>query len=306
MGVESLRQSRKGATVVFTAITRMKDKYRNSLFCCFEGDDSKYYFKRIEDKTGYSPEKIIALNCDGKKEVLRLYRLINEKSEYSDIKFLYFIDKDFDPPFENTVYGIYETPVYSVENFYTTLEAFVRILRCEFNYTEADPEYSSLLDLFKERQKEFHEKTLYFNAWLACQRDNSTKNNLVRLNLNNFKLSKIITIINLDRINAVYDKTLLESLFPEAIKLSDKEIDIKVNVFLKCIQQETFRGKFEIEFLNEILEAIKKEFSSDKPRLTKKKGVHLSQSKSNMISEFSQYASTSFCLISFLEKYKTA
>jgi len=306
MGVEALRQSRKGATVVFTTITRMKNKYHNSIFCCFEGDDSKYYFKRIEDKTGFSPENIVALNCDGKTEVLRLYRMIKGKSEYSALKFLYFIDRDFDPPIENPSHDIYETPVYSVENLYTTFEAFIRILKCEFNYTEDDTEYTLLLQLFRERQLEFHKETAYFNAWLACQRNSSAKNNSARLNLSNFNLSKIIPIIDLDRIQAAYDKTVLESLFPEAIKLAEDEIQEKLVLFSKENPQEIFRGKFEIDFLFEILEAIKKDFNSAKPRFIKKRGVQLNQSKKNMISEFSQYASTRNCLISYLGNFKIA
>src|SRR6185369_15479378 len=133
MKVESLRENRKGATVIFTQFALLKDKYADSIFCCFEGDDSKYYFHRIESETGYSPDNIIAFNCGGKKEVLRLYGMIKTKTEYSAIKFLYFIDKDFDAKTTNS--EIFETNTYSIENLYTTEEAFTRVVRCELNYT---------------------------------------------------------------------------------------------------------------------------------------------------------------------------
>ncbi|GGA96356.1 DUF4435 domain-containing protein [Puia dinghuensis] len=301
MNVEELRESRKGATVIFTKITRMKEQYPNSLFCCFEGDDAKYYFNRIEMRTGYSPEEIIPFHCGGKIEVLRLYRLFKEKQEYSSIKFLYFIDRDFDEPYPNGQ-GIYETPVYSVENFYTTYEAFVRILKAEFNYLEDDPEWAFLTKAFKERQDEFHRATAYFNAWLACQRDYSNSNSgATRLNLDDFSLKKIVQTINLDKIESNYDLNSLEALFPSAVKLQEQEIQKKIAALTKSSPQQTFRGKFEVDFLFDFLEGIKIEYAKkDASRLEKKPGFKLNHSKKNMMGEFSQYASTTQCLIEYL------
>lgn len=306
MSVDSLRESRKGATVIFTIITRMKEKYGNSLFCCFEGDDSKYYFKRIEDSTGFSPANIVSLACGGKAEVLRLYNMIKIKSEYKMVKFLYFIDRDFDPEAKEKDGVLYETPVYSVENFYTTLDAFIRIIKCEFNYTETDEEYELLIKLYLDRQKEFHQKTMYFNAWLACQRDHSSKGATTRLNLNNFSLNRIVSKIGLDDIESAYNKTTLEALFPSAVHLTDVEIEEKIAYFGQFDLQRIFRGKFEIDFLFEFLEAIKLGYKSSDSRLKKKEGVHLNQSKRNMIAEFSQYASTPSCLSTYLGNFKIA
>jgi hypothetical protein len=302
--VENLRRNRKGATAIFTLFTRMKNKYQSGIFCCFEGDDAKYYFKRIEDNTNYAPDNIIVLDCEGKAEVLRFYHLINGKSEYKSIKFLYFIDRDFDPPKVDSLSEVYETPCYSVENLYTTEEAFVRILKCEFNYNETDDEYEWLIDTFRKRQSDFHIKTLYFNAWIACQRDATNSKNTTRLNLSNFNLQKIVPEINLDLVDAVYNKATLEAMFPEAEKIDEETIQKKIKDFSSQNLQKIFRGKFEIDFLFSILESIKVEFNSAKPRLKKKPGVQLNQSKKNMISEFSHYATTDAGLLKYLLPFK--
>lgn len=304
MRIEELRSSRKGATVIFMKLTNLKEKFSNSLFCCFEGDDAKYYFKRIEDYTKYLPENIIVLNCEGKSEVVRLYNLVNQKTEYRSLKFLYFVDKDFDPPIDKSIYvNLYETPVYSIENLYTTKEAFIRVLKCEFNYMDIDPEYIFLIQAFSDRQKEFHLKTTYFNAWLACQREKSSQGLSNRLNLSSFNLNKIVPRINLDSIQENYNKIILESLFPEAYILTEEEIQLKIAEFNKHNPQEIFRGKFELDFLFSFLEAIKIELNLPQSRLKKKSGVQINQSKRNMISEFSQYASTMNCLILFLKGF---
>ena len=238
----------------------------------------------------------------GKKEVLRLYHLIKGKNEYSKIKFLYFVDKDFDPLMNNN--EIYETPVYSIENLYTTKDAFIRILKCEFIYGKSDADYITLLELFKQRQSEFHSHTTLFNAWLACQRDKSNEGHTCKLNLASFKLNQIVPTINLDQIVSNYTILQLESIFPEAVKITEQEVQQKIIFFSTINPQENFRGKFEIDFLFAFLEAIKIEFSQPHSRLKKKNGVQLNQSKKNLISEFSQYASTKNCLKQYLNNCK--
>lgn len=305
MDLDSLRQGRKGATAVFTAFTRMKHLYGNSIFCCFESDDAKYYFKRIEDNTNYKPGNIIVLNCEGKSEVLRFQTLVKDKEEYKSVRLMYFIDKDFDPPIKKQD-DIYETSMYSIENFYTTTQAFIRILKIEFGYNECDEEFQLLSDLFLARQADFHNKTLLLNAWLSCQRDKFSMDSTQKLRLNDFNISKIIPKIDLDTIESNYNLGTLESTFPDATKVTSEEIDEKIKMFDKLRYQELFRGKFEIDFLFAIIEAIKVEFNKPNGRFKKKSGVKINQSKKNIIAEFSQYACTSDCLIKYLNYFKVS
>lgn len=83
------------------------------------------------------------------------------------------MDRDFDSLINNSL--IYETPYYSIENFYTGNEAVSNILRNQFKLDDADEDYQIAMDLFKRRQKEFHASTRYFNAWIMLQRELSSE-----------------------------------------------------------------------------------------------------------------------------------
>lgn len=300
MSVEAMRESRNGATVIFTQFTRLQEKFPQNIFCCFEGDDAKYYIMRVKSITDSAADKIIPFNCGGKREVFRLYNMINKDTSYSTCRLFYFIDRDFDPV--NTIPNIYETPVYSIENFYTVQSVFSLILKSEFNYNEDDKEFDFLNNAFVDRQREFHEKTALFNVWLACQRDKSNAGIVQRLNLDSFNLLTIVPIIDLDKIESNYDLQRLTVLFPDAAQITEAELDEKMDVFLKQNAQEIFRGKFEIDFLFSFLESLKIEFKKANARIKKKPGFQMNQSKKNMISEFSQYAFTPNCLVEYLKR----
>ena len=159
MEVQALRESRKGATVIYTKFTRLRSKYNTSLFCCFEGDDSKYYGWRIQTRLNLDIDNLQFFNCGGKSEVLRFYNMINKNNDYMHVNLAYFVDRDFDESIIDKYSNeIYETPCYAIENFYTTISAIKRILKCEFNFDESEKDYYICLNLFIERQKEFHEK----------------------------------------------------------------------------------------------------------------------------------------------------
>lgn len=300
--IDKLRESRKGATVMFTKFTRLKDSHKSSLFCCFEGDDSKYYGSRIENILQMDIDKLHFFNCGGKSEVIRFYEMINKNDDYKEVKIAYFVDRDYDRSLSSIYnYNIYETPFYSIENFYTTTSAFKKILKNEFNLNEFDEDYQICLKLFLERQNEFHEKTTLLNAWLWCQRDLYQLGKSSRLNLSNFNLTQVIPKISLTEIIADYDKEKLESIFPEAIIIPDEILDFKIGEINKLNKQEIFRGKFEIDFLFSFIEAIKAEFKNESPIIKKQLGVQINQSKKNLIAEFSQYAFTPDCLKKYLK-----
>jgi len=149
MEIEKLRESRNNAIVIFIKFTRLKSKHNSSLFCCFEGDDSKYYGSRIENIVQFNPDELHPFSCGGKEEVLKFYRMINKNNDYKEVKIAYFVDKDFDESIIGLYNNkIYETPCYSIENLYTTTSAFKRILKSEFNFNESEPDRMSQKQLF--------------------------------------------------------------------------------------------------------------------------------------------------------------
>ncbi len=296
--LQNLRKARNTASSVFTQILQLNSKYESPLFCCFEGEDFKYYGVRVEQVKTKEHDKLIPLKCGGKKEVIRLYELISKEETLESRDILYFVDLDFDESIGDKKEKIYETPFYSIENFYTTRCAFEKILSAELKIDETEDNYQFCVEKFLERQKEFHDGILYLNAWIYCQR----KANVDKLYLNEFKLNSIMSIATIDRISFNnYDKNFLKECLPNSIDISDEEIE-SAKLVLSTKPQEKFRGKFEVEFLYEFITELIRKINSKQNPFEKCKKVGLSISKTNILSELSQYALTPTCLKEYIKK----
>ena len=78
MDIQKVKDARNKGVVAFSRYCQEKKKYRDYLFCFFEGEDAKYYFPRIEKYSGYEYTKIIHYNCGGKKGVLKALNLVEK------------------------------------------------------------------------------------------------------------------------------------------------------------------------------------------------------------------------------------
>ncbi|MDY6785557.1 MAG: DUF4435 domain-containing protein [Cyanobacteriota bacterium] len=300
MSVETLRASRDKAVVIFTEVSRLYKKDKSALYCFFEGEDGQYYGVRID--TIARPKKPFTFSCRGKEGVLGIYKMLSRRKHYANLKAAYFIDRDFDVSIgKSGVSGIYETPGYSIENFYTSVECFSRILINEFKLRELDEDFDKCIALYQNRQKEFHDAVELLNAWLACQRDKAS-----RLTISNLSVSDFV-YINLDKIDINYTVTDLHSKFPRAANISQKELENKRDELNTRTRQRSFRGKFEIEFLLKFLQKLVQEANQGNyPYFTQKLKVKLNISKKTVISDLSQYADTPDCLCDYLESLRSA
>ncbi|BAZ17824.1 hypothetical protein NIES4071_97040 [Calothrix sp. NIES-4071] len=300
MSVESLRASRNRAVAVFVQFSRLYKEFESALYCFFEGDDSKYYGIRI--KNIIRPEKYIDISCNGKEGVLGIHRMLSARKYYSSVKAAYFIDRDFDKSiYETGLTQIYETPCYSVENFYTSVDCFSEILKAEFKLTELDDNFTRSISLYMKLQDEFHNAVESLNVWIACQRDNKSV-----LNISDLSVLRFIDI-DLDKITIKYTISDLYTMYPKTCCISQDELDVKRSELQASNRQTSFRGKFEIEFLFSFLQKLISEANQGNyPYFTKKIKVFLSLSKKNMISDLSQYADTPDSLYSYLESFKTS
>ncbi|MEH2091166.1 DUF4435 domain-containing protein [Nostoc sp.] len=300
MSVDNLRASRGKAVVVFTEFTRLYKQYDSALYCFFEGEDSKYYGIRIKNVT--RPEKDIYLSCNGKEGVLGVHRMLSSRKRYANVKAAYFVDKDFDISIKETSLSrIYETPCYSVENFYTSVQCFSEILRSEFKLTESDENFQRCISLYTKLQEDFHNGVELLNAWIACQREQSSKLNISGLSVLEF------VHIDLDKITVKYTINDLYDRFPNVSIIPQRELDIKISELQSNIRQKSFRGKFEIEFLFYFLQKLMNEANNGNyPYFTRKVNVKIHLSKKTIISDLSQYADTSSCLYSYLESFEVA
>lgn len=139
------------------------------------------------------------------------------------------------------------------------------------------------------------------NAWIACQRDQSSE-----LNISGLSVLRFVDI-DLDKITVKYTIDDLYERFLNVPIIPQQELDIKISELQYNIRQKSFRGKFEIEFLFSFLQKLMKEANEGNyPYFTRKVKVVLSLSKRTIISDLSQYADTSTCLYSYLESFQVA
>ncbi len=300
MSVNTLRESRTKAQAVFLTFTRQYKKQPSALYCFFEGEDSKYYGVRIDNIA--RPEESNYLICNGKEGVIGIHRMLTNRKHYSNVKAAYFIDRDFDPSIrETSLAGIYETPCYSIENFYTSVRCLSRILKSELKL-DVDEDCERCTSLYTKLQQEFHDAIELLNIWIACQRDKAAE-----LKINTLSISKFANSvrIGLDRIQIDYTVDDLYEKFPASLPISQDELDAKRNELRSRDRQKSFRGKFEIEFfvlfLNKLVDAANQ---GTHPYFSQKVKVSLNVSRKTVISDLSQYADTPNCLHSYLDQFR--
>ncbi len=291
--------------VKYLEFTRIFSKKPKAAICFFEGEDIKYYGIRIQNfsnKCEWFP-----IECKGKKDVLDLYHSIRQHIEYKKANVLFFIDKDFDEPINIKNKYIYETPCYSIENFYVTVACFSRILESEFKLTEfcdSSECYFNCMKNFISRQKQFHRSVKYLNSWIKTHRKNKSGSlKSKKLNLNNVSINNLVTI-SLNGITKKYKNKNLSTLFESTLKLSNEEINIARDSFDNNNLAYEFRGKYEAEFMRIFLIKLSEDRNNAKPKFFREKGnVKLNISAKNFLSDLSQYAETPDCLIIFLKRF---
>ena len=299
--LDELRASRDKPQVAYQEFALHTRKGKDGLFCFFEGKDNDYYIPRIKRFTDrYHP-----ILCGGREKVLKVHELIAIHSEYDKYKKAFFIDRDFNQPLANKSPQIFETPCYSIENFYVSESVFKEIMINKFYFSEvSDPSFQVCLNLYRERQKEFHQATILLNAWYACliDRRNSTGEQ-TGVNLED-KLPKNFICLSLDIVSANYDLDKIKQTFPNASVISENELETKIAQFSNCQQHKVFRGKYEMQFLIAFIELIQQDSLQAKKYVPQKTKFAFKQRLTNeqAIDIFSSYAETPKSLEEFLQK----
>jgi len=299
--IDRLRESRHNPQVAYQEFVLHAEKGKDGLFCFCEGKDNAYYLQRIKRFTdNYHPIK-----CGGRDKVLDVYRLITIHSEYDKYKKAFFIDRDFNEPLPDHNPPIFETPCYSIENFYVSVDVFKEILINELHLSEvSDEAFQVCLRLFTDRQKEFHQATALFNAWYACLVDIRNKTgNKTRVNLDD-KFRKDFLDFTLDSVIAKYDFEKIKQTFQQALEVSEDTLNTKLAEFTNCDQCKVFRGKYEMQFLVTIIELILQDSSKAQKYIKAKIKFTFGEKLSNdqAISIFSAYAETPETLNDYLKQ----
>ncbi len=298
MNVKDLISAKENsASVALHKFILLVNTFPEDLFCFFEGKDSPYFSPRIEsDFEG----EFHPINCKGKKNVIKLFELIEKKNEYDKYKKAFFIDRDFDQSIKSKYDILYETPCYSIENLYSGLSTFKKILKSEFDLTEVDKEFQDCVALYQARQNEFHDTTLLFNAWYACLKVKALKEGVsTNVNLDN-KLPKGFVVIRIEGISQNYDLDKIDETFTNSLAYDKQELQEKIEEFKQVDKRKVFRGKYEIEFVYEIIKALINDANDKKLKKYLKKRTKLNLDKAQIISQLSQYAETPDCLKEFI------
>ncbi|MGJ7920945.1 DUF4435 domain-containing protein [Neobacillus sp. LXY-4] len=297
---EMLRKKRQKGIVGFHKFS-LKFKPKKSIPYCFvEGEDSKYYLPRVSMICKSEPDFV---KCNGKKGVLDTYNEIKKHKEFNDEKLFFFVDSDFDVPVNNV--EIYETPCYSIENLYTSLDAFKRILKNEFNLEETDEDYNKAIDTFIERQNEFHDLISLLNSWIYSYKDYMYKTGEeIKLRLNELILKEHLVDITLHKITCKYTLQQIEEFLNITKKIPNSNVtNIHQTLNSHPKRGSIFRGKFELEFFKIFLDKVVEDRNKKTGRqLFQEKGKIRLSLDSNILITLSTYADTPDCLFTYIHK----
>jgi hypothetical protein len=273
----------------------------------FEGEDEKYYSIRIN--TMAPNLKWGGINAEGKKNVIKLRELIRNHPDYHDKSCMFIVDADFD---DNTnichLEDVYITPCYSIENLYTSEHTLRRILSAEFKITEHcenSESFTKAIETFNSVKKDYHASLLFFNVWIRAYRKNEQAATLEKLNINNVKFDQLADI-TLSGVTKKYNDKIVSSLFPVGTDPEQTYIDESINYFKENDPETKFRGKQQLEFFRIFLEKLKIDAGSKSGRIVFKQKIKvpLNLTKSNCLSELSNYADTPDCFVSFVHRHQ--
>lgn len=295
--LESLRQGREDSSTAFMEFTEKKHLHKEYIFAFFEGEDGKYYNPRIDQIIN---QKFIHIKAGNKSKVLRTMHIIRSKKEYSDVKTMFFVDRDMDFSVEEyNCDDLYVTPCYSIENFYVNEESFGKILESEFGFNIDDNDYISQKNLFNKYYKEFCDMMTEFNALILLRKENGL--NCDKVCIDNIKTKKIIKfdINNGLSLGGEYSKTINE--LKQKLNVTDQDIDgAKIRLSHYGDPCYVFRGKNQLDFLVEYIDQLCK--LKDKIFEKKPTSVNINPNQ-NRLSTLSVYAKTPLDLIDFIKKY---
>ena len=268
MNPESMLEEIECPNTYFAQFCQKYDGDENYAYYFHEGyEDPLYYdsfIKTLLQKT------TVSIRCENKKNVIELYNFMKHNLTYDETKYMYFVDKDYST--NDLDRNIYVTPYYSVENFYVSSKVLRDILRINFCIEEQD-DITKILELYDSLQKDFNNKLLFFNSWLACQNDFREAGEFTSLNIDK-KVEKYFLPNKSDKNDDIVDRSLIKlyrnfedlnnieiienTLFIKSNKIDISKIDAKKQEFLlKDDLYYFFRGKFEFHFLISFLKRLK-------------------------------------------------
>lgn len=298
LSLEQMRKERGMHQAVYMQFVNSKKYFKTYAFCFYEGEDGKYYNSRIRQKFG---DKFLTYTVGNKKEVLKLFKRITSTNLYDDVCTMFFVDRDYDLSLSGTSEKLFETPCYSIENFYVQRECLKKILQSEFGLNEIDNDFQKCLADFEQRERDFNNEILEFNSLVYLRRKKSDSNS--NCAFGSIKTSHMLKV-SVDKVERAtkYDETIND--IKEKLQFEEKEIEkAKEELKEKGHFSVNFRGKNQLDFFVEFIRGLKKLNEDGEYFEIKHNNIHINVT-SNRLSELSQYAVMPTVLEEFLEKNK--
>ena len=230
-------------------------KTEGCMCCFFEGlHDKDYYKTHIRTICG----EIIEIPCHCKANVLKMYREIHSTNK-DKYRLAYFIDRDFDELLNNP--DFFETEGYSIENYYCSADAFSRILTDYLYVDHNSDDYRRAMDFYDEQFRMAHSIVAEFNHYYsAVKRREKNCNEKYSIELED-SFPKELGSIGVNNYRKDYDLERLNMLYGTSITQSDLDAEKGRLDVCPCLM---YRGKYEIQQLESILEYLIKEAAGER------------------------------------------
>lgn len=299
--VEDLKREREEATSVayqkFVLLTSSKE---NSLFCFFENKDAPYYHLRI--KTSFNGD-FQYISCGNKAMVKKVYKLIKNHKEYDKYKLAFFIDRDFDESIKNQYIEIYETPSYSIENLYCSINAFKEFIKTDLQIGEDEPLYNTVLVLYENLLTGFLNASLLFNAWYKLQKKLGNElNTHPDINLSSSLVPTFIEM-TLESVNSIYDIDDILQKYPNHFPFTQQQLNDEINSLRSEDLRLTLRGKYIFNFMTSFIRQLIEDGANPNKRTVLTRKIKYNMDNSTALTLLTCYADSPNCLEEFISKY---
>ena len=299
--VEDLTREREEATsVAYQKFTLLTSSNSDSLFCFFENKDAPYYHLRIKS---FFSGNFHYISCGNKAMVLKVQKLIKRHKEYNKYKLAFFIDRDFDESLKNKFTELYETPSYSIENLYCSINAFKEFLKTDLQIGEDEPLHDTVLNLYQHLQQEFLNASVLFNAWYKLQKRKGIELSIKpNVSLSNSLIPAFIEV-SLEGVNQVYDLNSISEKYPNHLNYTGVELTNAINELNEGDLRLDLRGKYVFNLMTTFIRQLIEDGADPTKRTVLTRKIKYNMDNSTSLSLLTSYADTPKCLKDFISKY---
>ena len=296
--LEEMKEARYTSASAFTEFVNCKKFHKDNAFCFYEGEDGKYYNKRIKEIIG---NQVIEIIVGDKSNVIKLWERFKQDTVYKDVIKMFFVDRDMDDIPTEIDDDLYITPCYSIENLYANETTFLNVIETEFMINKCDNDYKICKDMFNYTFKKFCDEMIDFNGLVMIRKNKGISHNLI--DFSEYKISKMVEV-TLDDVVRKSEYDCLKTELLAQMNSCEQELSECIRLLIENNNYvNDFRGKQQLDFLVKQIENLK--LDNDKLcKLTKKRNNIKICITKNRLSELSMFAITPQCLIDFISKHK--